>query len=41
MRAAVLSDVHGNVRALEAVLNDLPAVDVIVANGALLAYGPR
>ena len=41
MRVAVLSDVHGNVSALEAVLADVPAVDLIVANGDMLAYGPR
>lgn len=41
MRLAVLSDVHGNIRALEAVLADAGSVDVIVANGDLLAYGPR
>jgi predicted phosphodiesterase len=40
MRAAVLSDVHGNVRALEAVLADAGDVDVVVANGDLLAFGP-
>src|SRR5690348_914004 len=41
MRVAVLSDVHGNARALEAVLDDIAGVDLIVANGDLLAYGPR
>ncbi len=41
MRVAVLSDVHGNVRALEAVLADMGAVDLVVANGDLLAFGPR
>jgi len=40
MRVAVLSDVHGNLRALEAVLADAGDVDVVVANGDLLAYGP-
>jgi predicted phosphodiesterase len=41
MRLAVLSDVHGNVRALEAVLADVGTVDLVVANGDLLAYGPN
>lgn len=41
MRVAVLSDVHGNVRALEAVLADASGADLIVANGDLLSYGPR
>jgi putative phosphoesterase len=40
MRVAVLSDVHGNLRALEAVLADMGQVDVVVANGDLLAFGP-
>jgi predicted phosphodiesterase len=41
MRIAVLSDVHGNVRALEAVLADAAGVDLVVANGDLLSFGPR
>src|SRR5437870_1522211 len=41
MRVAVLSDVHGNVRALQAALARTDDVDLIVANGDLLAYGPR
>jgi len=41
MRVAVLSDVHGNVRALEAVLADMQDVNLVVANGDLLAYGPH
>ncbi|HLG70371.1 MAG TPA: metallophosphoesterase family protein [Chloroflexota bacterium] len=40
MRVAVLSDVHGNAGALAAVLDDAGSVDVVVANGDLLAYGP-
>jgi predicted phosphodiesterase len=40
MRVAVLSDVHGNAGALAAVLADAGAVDLVVANGDLLAYGP-
>lgn len=41
MRIAVLSDVHGNMRALEAVLADAASVDLVVANGDLLSFGPR
>src|SRR5487761_873380 len=41
MRVAVLSDVHGNVHALEAVLAEVPDVDLLVANGDMLAYGHR
>ncbi|MDE3076186.1 MAG: metallophosphoesterase family protein [Chloroflexota bacterium] len=41
MRAAVISDVHGNLLALQAVLADIRDVDLIIANGDLLAYGPR
>ncbi len=40
MRVAVLSDVHGNVRALEAVLADAGSPDLVVANGDLLSFGP-
>jgi predicted phosphodiesterase len=40
MRVAVLSDVHGNARALEAVLEDAGQVDLVVANGDLLSFGP-
>lgn len=41
MRVAVLSDVHGNAGALQAVLADAGNTDLIVANGDLLAYGPH
>ncbi|HEX6510875.1 MAG TPA: metallophosphoesterase family protein [Chloroflexota bacterium] len=41
MRLAVLSDVHGNARALEAVLTDARGSDLLVANGDLLAFGPQ
>ena len=39
MRVAALYDVHGNVRALQAVLRDLGDVDAIVFGGDLL-FGP-
>lgn len=43
MRIAVLSDIHGNYRALEAVLSDLDTlkVDSIVSLGDNIGYGPE
>jgi 3',5'-cyclic AMP phosphodiesterase CpdA len=43
MRIAVLSDVHGNLRALEAVTDDLrrQAPDLVVHGGDLALNGPR
>jgi predicted phosphodiesterase len=44
MRVAVVSDIHGNVRGLDACLKDLAAqggADQIVAAGDLCIYGPR
>jgi predicted phosphodiesterase len=43
MRLAVLSDIHGNLTALEAVLADLKSVapDVVVQGGDLVANGAR
>jgi predicted phosphodiesterase len=43
MRIAIVSDVHGNLAALEAVLADLEAVapDVVVHGGDLVLNGPR
>ncbi|MHB8293561.1 MAG: metallophosphoesterase family protein [Acidimicrobiales bacterium] len=43
MRVAALSDVHGNVLALEAVLADLARqeVDLVVVAGDLVSQGPR
>jgi predicted phosphodiesterase len=43
MKIAVLSDIHGNAAALEAVLEDLPGVapDRVLLNGDLLALGPE
>jgi putative phosphoesterase len=40
MRLGVVSDVHGNRLALEAVLDDLPAVDGLVCAGDVVGYGP-
>ncbi|KAA3658963.1 MAG: metallophosphoesterase [Calditrichaeota bacterium] len=42
MKIAIISDIHGNIHALEAVLEDLKAknVDTIIANGDLINRGP-
>lgn len=40
MKAAVLSDIHGNLPALNAVLNDMPDVDVCFICGDLVGYYP-
>ncbi|GAB3681972.1 metallophosphoesterase family protein [Salinarchaeum chitinilyticum] len=40
MRIGVLSDVHANLPALEAVLDDLPDVDAIVNAGDVVGYNP-
>ncbi|MDS0296076.1 metallophosphoesterase family protein [Halogeometricum luteum] len=40
MRVAVISDVHGNRVALDAVLSDMPAVDGIVCAGDVVGYNP-
>lgn len=41
MRLAVLSDIHANLAALEAVFEDLPAVDEVWALGDIVGYGPQ
>lgn len=41
MRIAVLSDIHSNLAALEAVQNDLPAIDEVWALGDIVGYGPQ
>ena len=38
MRIALISDIHSNLTALEAVLADLPPVDRIVCCGDLVEY---
>src|SRR3954471_8748642 len=38
MRVALISDIHANLAALEAVLDDLPPVDRIVCCGDLVGY---
>jgi putative phosphoesterase len=40
MRLGVVSDVHGNRVALDAVLDDLPPVDGLVCAGDVVGYGP-
>ncbi len=40
MRLGVLSDVHGNRVALEAVADDMPAVDALVCPGDVVGYNP-
>lgn len=41
MRVAVLSDVHGNLHALEAVLAEAQGVDAVWCLGDVVGYGPR
>lgn len=41
MRLAVLSDIHANLAALEAVRDDLPAVDEVWVLGDIVGYGPQ
>lgn len=41
MRIAVLSDIHSNLAALDAVRADLPAVDEVWALGDIVGYGPQ
>ena len=40
VKLAFLSDIHANGLALEAVLNDLPAVDAIICSGDIVGYYP-
>ncbi|MGH2428899.1 MAG: metallophosphoesterase family protein [Candidatus Limnocylindria bacterium] len=41
MRIAVLSDIHANLAALEAVANDLPVTDQVWVLGDIVGYGPQ
>lgn len=41
MRFAVLSDIHSNLAALDAVRADLPAVDEVWVLGDIVGYGPQ
>jgi predicted phosphodiesterase len=41
MRIAVLSDIHSNLQALEAVRADLPSIDQLWVLGDIVGYGPQ
>lgn len=41
MRYLVVSDIHGNAPALEAVLRDAPAFDALICLGDVVGYGPN
>ena len=41
MRIAVLSDIHSNLAALQAVRDDLPPIDEIWVLGDIVGYGPQ
>ncbi len=41
MRALVLSDIHANIAALDAVLADAPSVDEVWVLGDVVGYGPE
>ncbi len=41
MRFAVLSDIHSNLSALEAVWDDLPQIDELWVLGDIVGYGPQ
>jgi diadenosine tetraphosphatase ApaH/serine/threonine PP2A family protein phosphatase len=41
MRLAVLSDIHSNLAALDAVRDDLPEVDEVWVLGDIVGYGPQ
>jgi len=41
MEIGVISDVHGNIVALDAVLKDMRPVDVVVCAGDVVGYNPR
>lgn len=40
MRLGVISDVHANLPALEAVLDDMPSVDALICLGDIVGYNP-
>jgi len=41
MKIAVISDIHSNLDALEAVVGELPTVDIILCLGDIVGYGPQ
>ncbi len=40
MQVGLLSDIHGNLPALKAVLEDMPSVDTVVCAGDVVGYNP-
>jgi predicted phosphodiesterase len=40
MRVGLISDIHANLPALEAVLDDMPPVDDIICVGDIVGYNP-
>jgi putative phosphoesterase len=40
MKVGLISDIHGNLPALEAVLSDMPGVETIVCVGDVIGYNP-
>lgn len=40
MKLGLISDIHGNLPALEAVLNDMPSVDDVICAGDIVGYNP-
>lgn len=40
MRVGIISDIHGNLPALESVLRDMPSVDMVVCAGDIVGYNP-
>lgn len=41
MRVGLISDIHGNLCAVEGLLADMPDVDQIICAGDIVGYGPR
>jgi len=40
MKLDLISDIHGNLPALRAVLDEMPSVDMLVCLGDVIGYGP-
>jgi predicted phosphodiesterase len=41
LKIAVISDIHANLRAFEAVVEDLTAIDAVLCLGDIVGYGPQ
>jgi len=41
MKIGILSDIHANLPALEAVLADMPPLDEVVCLGDIIGYNPQ